>query len=32
MTLRRYTPLHPSNGTQWPRDVRAAILERDDHH
>jgi hypothetical protein len=30
MTLRRYTPLHPSKGTQWPRDVRAAILERDE--
>jgi hypothetical protein len=30
--IRRYTPLAPSRGTQWPSEVRAAILERDDHH
>jgi hypothetical protein len=31
VTLRRYQGLHPSKGTQWPRDVRAAIHERDDN-
>jgi hypothetical protein len=29
MTLRRYQPLKPSRGTQWPRDVRATIVARD---
>lgn len=27
--LRRYTPLNPSRGTQWPPDVREAIKARD---
>lgn len=29
MTLRRYAPIKPSRGTQWPGEVRAAIYLRD---
>lgn len=29
MTLRRYAPIAPSRGTQWPTDVRRKIAERD---
>jgi hypothetical protein len=32
MTLRRYAPLKPSRGTQWPRDVREQIVARDSGH
>lgn len=30
MTLRRYSTLKPSRGTEWPPEVRRAILARDD--